>query len=187
MSQGTQHDDGVTFANRRMVTLAIALVVGLAVALAGFISPPAEVGAAGADVSVRSTAAKKKKALAKCNRVKSKKKRATCKSQVRQRFRAPVLVDVRDDYFAPASVTVKSGRRLTWDWGSFNGNSHNVMLDPYASQPKSLTRSDYFRLDTGQNYAIDYRFTRDLKKTGTYNFYCSLHSTVMRMQVKVKR
>jgi len=186
MSQGTQHDDGVTFANRRMVTLAVALVVGLAVVLAGFISPPAEVGAAGADVSVRSTAAKKK-ALAKCNRVKSKKKRATCKSQVRQRFRAPVLVDVRDDYFAPASVTVKSGRRITWDWGSFNGNSHNVMLDPYASQPKSLTRSDYFRLDTGQNYAIDYRFTRDLKKTGTYNFYCSLHSTVMRMQVKVKR
>lgn len=172
---------------RRTRILGAALAVALGLSVIALAVPQSGAGASGAEASVRSAAAKKKKALAKCNRVKAKKKRATCKSQVRQRFRAPVRVDVRDDYFAPASLTVKSGRRITWDWGSFNGNSHNVMLDPLASQPKSLTRSDYFRLDTGQNYAIDYRFTRDLKKTGTYNFYCSLHSTVMRMQVKVKR
>lgn len=171
---------------RRARITGAALAVALGLSLVALAGPQPGAGAASGDPALRSAAAKKK-ALAKCNRVKAKKKRATCKSQVRQRFRAPVPVDVRDDYFAPASLTIKSGRRITWDWGSFNGNSHNVMLDPFASQPKSLTRSDYFRLDTGQNYAINYRFTRDLKKTGTYNFYCSLHSTVMRMQVKVKR
>lgn len=172
---------------RRTRIIGAALAVALGLSLIALAGPQPGVSAASGDPALRSAAAKKKKALAKCNRIKAKKKRATCKSQVRQRFRAPVPVDVRDDYFAPASLTVKSGRRITWDWGSFNGNSHNVMLDPFASQPKSLTKSDYFRLDTGQNYAINYRFTRDLKKTGTYNFYCSLHSTVMKMQVKVTR
>lgn len=160
------------------------LLLGLVVSLAVVAAP--EAAGAGGETAIRSSAGKKK-ALAKCDKVKSKSKRATCRSQVNQRFRAPIPVDVRDDYFSPDSLTVKSGRRITWDWGTFNGNSHNVMLDPYASQPKGLTPADYFRLDTGQNHAINYRFTRDLTKTGTYNFYCSLHSTVMRMQVKVTR
>lgn len=161
------------------------LLLGLVLSLAVVAAP--EAAGAGGDTVPRSSSAAKKKALAKCQKIKSKARRATCRSQVTQRFLAPVRVDVRDDYFAPTFLTVKSGRRITWDWGTTNGNSHNVMLDPYASQPGSLTPADFFRLDTGQNHAINYRFTRDLTKTGSYNFYCSLHSTVMRMQVKVTR
>jgi plastocyanin len=136
--------------------------------------------------AVRNKAAKNK-AVRKCRKIKSKKRRQTCLRQVNQRFRPPVRVDVRDDYFAPARVTVNAGRRIAWDWGTINGNSHNVMLDPISPQPRGLNRSDYFRLDSGRSPAINFRFTRDLTKTGTYNFYCSLHSTVMRMKVNVKR
>lgn len=161
------------------------LLLGLVLSLAAVAAPEAA-GTPG-DTATRSPSAAKKKALAKCSKVKSKSKRATCRSQVNQRFLAPVRVDVRDDYFSPDSLSIKSGRRITWDWGFVNGNSHNVMLDPYASQPKSLTAADFFRLDTGRSPGRDFRFTRDLTKTGTYNFYCSLHSTVMKMQVKVNR
>lgn len=177
---------GNTGSGREARLLGLALSVALGLSLVVLAAPQPGAGASGAEAPVRSAAATKK-ALAKCQKIKSAKGRATCRSQVRQRFLPPFLVDVRDDYFAPESFTIKSGRRITWDWGSFNGNSHNVMLDPSASQPKSLTVADFFRLDSGQNHAIDYRFTRDLKKTGTYNFYCSLHSTVMKMQVKVRR
>ena len=161
------------------------LLLGLVLSLAVVAAP--EAAGAGSETATRSSSAAKKKALAKCQKIKSKARRATCRSQVNQRFLPPVPVDVRDDYFAPTFLTVKSGRRIAWDWGTTNGNPHNVMLDPYASQPKGLTGADFFRLDTGQNHAINYRFTRDLTKTGTYNFYCSLHSTVMRMQVRVTR
>ncbi len=166
-------------------TVVGALLLGLVLSLAVVAAP--EAAGAGDETVPRSSSAAKKKALAKCQKIKSKARRATCRSQVNQRFLASVPVDVRDDYFVPDFLTVKSGRRISWDWGTTNGNSHNVMLDPYASQPRGLTAADYFRLDTGQNHAINYRFTRDLTKTGTYNFYCSLHSTVMRMQVKVTR
>lgn len=149
---------------------------------------PAPVSATGADESAtRATSPAKKKAQAKCKKVKKASARKACLSQVNQRFLAPVVVDVRDPYFSPDSLTVRSGRRIAWDWGSTNGDSHNVMLDPLKPQPKGLTAADFFRLDTRQSYVIDYRFTRDLTKTGEYNFYCSLHSTVMRMKVKVTK
>lgn len=151
---------------------------------------PAPVSAtgAGADKSAtRATSPAKKKAQAKCKKVKKASARKACLSQVNQRFLPPVVVDVRDDYFAPSDFSVRSGRRVTWDWGTSNGNSHNFMLDPLLPQPKGLTRADYFRLDSGQNYAINKKITRDLVKTGEYNFYCSLHSTVMRMKVKVTK
>lgn len=164
---------------------ALMVLVGLVIGVS-FLGSPASPASAG-DPAPRSLSPAKKKALAKCKQIKKASARKTCASQVNQRFLAPKLVDVRDDYFFPNELEIRSGRRISWDWGTTNGNSHNVMLDPYAPQPKGITPADYFRLDTGQNHSIDYRFTRDLTKIGEYNFYCSLHSTVMRMKVKVTR
>lgn len=123
--------------------------------------------------------------MARCKKIRKASARKTCLSQVNQRFLPPFVVDVRDDYFGPSDFSVRSGRRITWDWGTSNGNAHNFMLDPMASQPRGITAADYFRLDSGQSYSIDQKITRDLVKTGEYNFYCSLHSTVMKLKIKV--
>jgi len=189
---------GGIFRPRVLLTIGALTLLGMVVTLAILPQPAPAAGPSAVSAktkavksavkgkAVRNKAAKKK-AVRKCRKIRSKAKRKTCLRQVNQRFRPPVRVDVRDDYFAPARVTVRAGRRIAWDWGTFNGNSHNVMLDPISPQPRGLTRSDYFRLDSGRSPAINFRFTRDLTKTGTYNFYCSLHSTVMRMKVNVKR
>lgn len=166
-------------------TISCLLLLSLAVGIGLFGLSASAI--AGDTTATKASSSAKSKSLAKCKKIRAKQKRKTCLSRVSQRFMAPVRVDVRDDYFVPENVSIRSGRRIVWDWGTINGNSHNVMLDPYALQPKSLTRSDFFRLDSGQNYAINHRFTRDLVKAGEYNFYCSLHSTVMRMKVKVIR
>lgn len=167
----------------RFRVVAVAIFGGCLVALALLIPPPL----AGGEVTEKSASAAKEKALAKCRKFKVKAKREVCLGQVTQRFRPPVMVEVRDPYFSPDFVAIRSGRRIIWDWGTINGDSHNVMLDPYAPQPPGLTEADWFTLDSGRAYTINHRFPARLTKTGTYNFYCSLHSTVMRMKVNVKR
>ena len=160
--------------SRLMTGLALIAMLGMAMVFAFQASGTSEAASA------------KQKALAKCKKIKKAPARKACTNQTKQRFLAPVVVDVRDDYFAPDVLSIRSGRRITWDWGTSNGNAHNFMLDPLATQPKRLTKTDYFRLDSGQSYAINKKITRDLTKTGEYNFYCSLHSTVMKLKVKVK-
>jgi len=179
--------DGV-FRPSTLLAIGALTLLSMAVTLAVLTQPAPAAGPSGVETKAKTVrSAAKTKAVRKCKKIRAKGKRQTCLRQVKQRFRPPVRVDVRDDYFAPANVTVNAGRRIAWDWGTINGNSHNVMLDPISPQPRGLTRTDFFRLDSGRSPAINFRFTRDLTKTGTYNFYCSLHSTVMRMKVNVKR
>ncbi len=92
----------------------------------------------------------------------------------------PKNVKVRDDFFSPTAVKVKSGKKVKWSWGNQNIDSHDVTL---KSGPKGVKKSK-FRSHTA---AIGYTYTKKFKKKGTYNFYCTIHPSVMLMTVEVKK
>jgi plastocyanin len=92
----------------------------------------------------------------------------------------PKIVKVRDDFFTPTKVKVKKGGFVKWSWGDQNINSHNVTL---KHGPKGVKRKK-FRSITG---AIGISFKKQFTVKGKYNFYCTIHPDIMRMQVVVKK
>jgi plastocyanin len=91
-----------------------------------------------------------------------------------------VNVKVRDDYYTPTKVKIKKNNKVKWGWGSTNINSHDVTL---KRGPKGVKKKD-FRSISG---AIGITFKRKFTVPGTYNFYCTLHPTDMKMDVVVKK
>jgi plastocyanin len=91
----------------------------------------------------------------------------------------PKVVKVRDDYFSPTTVTAKPGKTVKWSWGNANTDSHDVTLQ---KGPKGVKRGD-FRSISG---AVGLTFQPNFKKTGTYDFYCTIHPDVMQMKVVIK-
>ena len=109
--------------------------------------------------------------------------------KVNQRFKpkpkpkVAINVGVNDDYFSPSGTTMKKGQAIKWVWNNSNRNAHNVTL---VSGPSGLTAKEKYDLTTPNSPAVGYTFgPKVLNKTGTYDFVCSLHSTVMVMTVKV--
>jgi plastocyanin len=89
---------------------------------------------------------------------------------------APRNVKVGDNFFVragdPPTVKVKKGKRVKWNWAG--SNPHNVTVE---SGPAT------FRSDT----MTSGRFTRKLRKTGTYRIICSIHEAGgMRMTLRVR-
>jgi plastocyanin len=84
-------------------------------------------------------------------------------------------VKVGDNYYlrkgAPPTVTVSKGTRVTWRW--VGDEFHNVTV---SSGPAKF-RSD---LKTSG------RFSRKLRRRGTYKILCSVHSPDMRMTIRVR-
>ncbi len=94
--------------------------------------------------------------------------------------RKPKIVKVRDDYYTPTSVTAKPGKTVKWTWGNVNTDSHDVTL---KKGPKGVKKSK-FRSIAG---AIGITFRPKFEKTGTYNFYCTIHPDIMQMKVVIKK
>jgi plastocyanin len=95
--------------------------------------------------------------------------------------RATPKVTVADDYFAPDSVKVKQGKKVKWVWDELNGNPHNVRLTD--TKPEGVKKND-FKSPTA---TVNQTFAAKFKKTGKYGFKCSIHPTVMKMTVQVKK
>ena len=77
-----------------------------------------------------------------------------------------------DDYrFSPASITVRRNTKVRWVW--VGSASHDVE-----------TRSG--PADFGSEVMTKGSYSRTFKKKGVYRIDCSLHSSVMRMTVRVK-
>lgn len=154
-----------------------------------------------ASASATSVAKKRalKKALKKCRAIKKVNRRKACARQARKRFakkpskpNKPVTpkpgktwrVDVVDDYyvdtFSPDYLEIKSGDLVEWVWSDMNQNPHNVTLE---SAPAGVNRAGY---QTPNSPSRNYRWSRQLKETGTWNFACSLHH-LMKMTVKVEK
>jgi plastocyanin len=89
-------------------------------------------------------------------------------------------VTVADDYYAPTKVTIKKSQYVKWVWNSYNTDSHNVTLN---SGPSGVNRGK-FKSPTG---TIGLHFKKQFTKPGTYKFLCTLHRTVMKMTVVVKK
>jgi plastocyanin len=92
----------------------------------------------------------------------------------------PKLVQVRDYYYAPEVVTVRKGGRVRWSWGTGPTDAHDVVL---YKGPRGVTKGR-FRSEVA---SAPFTFARTFKRPGTYKFWCSLHPTQMRMQVRVRR
>jgi plastocyanin len=95
--------------------------------------------------------------------------------------RATPKVTVADDFFAPDFVKVKKGKKVKWVWDDLNSNPHNVTLT--SPKPKGVKKKD-FKSRTG---AVNIDFAPKFKKPGKYGFVCTIHRTVMKMTVQVKK
>ena len=89
-------------------------------------------------------------------------------------------VKVVDDLFLPADVKVKQNTKVKFKWSPDNGNQHNVTL---AKGPAGVRKKDF----TSGTGAVGIRFNPVFEKRGSYDFLCTLHATVMKMKVTVKR
>jgi plastocyanin len=94
--------------------------------------------------------------------------------------RKTVHVTVADDYFSPTAVKIRKGSKVSYDWSDANVDSHNVKLQ---KGPKGVEKGD-FKSATG---AIGIRFVPKFKVVGKYSFVCTLHRSVMQMDVTVKK
>ena len=98
-----------------------------------------------------------------------------------QAQRATPKVTVADDFFAPDFVKVKKGQKVNYVWDELNTNPHNVTLG--STKPKGVKKGD-FKSRTG---AINLDFKPKFRKAGKYGFVCTIHRTVMKMTVQVKK
>jgi plastocyanin len=89
-------------------------------------------------------------------------------------------VTVADDYYSPTAVKIKKGSKVSYDWSDANVDSHNVKL---TKGPKKIDKKD-FKSATG---AIGISFAPKFKVPGKYHFVCTLHRSVMQMDVTVKK
>jgi plastocyanin len=174
---------------------AVALAMGAAGAAPTPATATSTTGAASASGLTAKQNKAKKKPLKKCYKVKNKAKRKKCVKKVNKKYKkisksqvkpkVAIKVGVNDDYFSPSGTTMKKGQAIKWVWNNANRNAHNVSL---VSGPAGLTKQEKYDLTTPNSPAVGYTFgPKVLNKTGTYNFVCSLHSTVMYMSVKVTK
>jgi plastocyanin len=98
-----------------------------------------------------------------------------------QRLAPPKIVAVADDYFAPVKLNIYKGKRVRWKWDELNTNSHNVSLTKV--HPRGVKRGNFKSISgtSGIN------FVRKFTVPGKYGFVCTLHATVMRMNITVRR
>lgn len=165
-------------------------IVALALGAASVAPSPISAAGTGATISALTPAQQKAKkaALKKCYKIKNKAKRKACIKRVNKKYAPPksrlaATVGVHDDYFSVSNVTMKKGESIKWVWDNSNRNAHNVTL---VNGPSNLTATEKYQLSTPNSPAVQYTFgPKVLNKTGDYNFVCSLHSTVMIMNVKV--
>lgn len=95
----------------------------------------------------------------------------------------PKIVKVCGYYFTPVTVRVHKGGKVRWKWANCGTpDNHDVVL---KKGPKGVQKSK-FRSQIAAAPS-SYTFTKRFKKTGRYNFMCSLHPTQMQMTVRVHR
>lgn len=83
---------------------------------------------------------------------------------------ATKIVKVEDFRFDPASVRVRAGTTVKWVWAGRANHDVEVTRGPADFHSRVMTKGSYSK-----------RFTR----RGTYRIDCSIHSSVMRMTVRV--
>jgi plastocyanin len=94
----------------------------------------------------------------------------------------PTIVTVNDFYFGPDAVTIKKGQTVKWVWSATNTYPHDVHL---KQGPKGLKeRSTYSTRTTAVTNA---RFKKTFERPGTYRYICTIHPTLMKLTLTVKK
>ena len=96
-----------------------------------------------------------------------------------------------DDYFSPDELKIKKDTKVKFKWDKSNLNTHNVT---FKKGPKGVKKSKKPCAE-GQDHQVQrlgHRLDRDqlradLQQEGHYSFVCTIHPTVMKMKVKVKK
>lgn len=94
----------------------------------------------------------------------------------------PAIVTVNDFFFGPDAVTIKAGRAVKWVWSEANVYPHDVHL---KQGPKRLKeRSTY---STRTSAVSGASFKKTFERPGTYRYICTIHPTLMKLTLTVKR
>jgi plastocyanin len=94
----------------------------------------------------------------------------------------PKVVTVADFYFGPSAVTIKKGGTVKWVWASTNVEPHDVHL---KKGPKGLKQKGTYSTKT--TAVTNATFKHAFPTPGTYQFICTIHPTLMKMTVTVKK
>ncbi|MGN6256070.1 MAG: cupredoxin domain-containing protein [Solirubrobacterales bacterium] len=94
----------------------------------------------------------------------------------------PTIVTVNDFFFGPDTVTIKAGRTVKWVWSEANTYPHDVHLKQGPQRLKE--RSTY---STHTTAVTDASFKKKFERPGTYRYICTIHPTLMKLTVTVKK
>lgn len=89
-------------------------------------------------------------------------------------------VKVGDDFYSPSKLDLKSGADVKFKWLSGNENKHNVTL---TKGPSGIDKKQY----TSKTDKTGVNFSPSFKKSGNYDFLCTIHPEDMRLKVDVKK
>ena|SRR2546423_424396 len=93
-------------------------------------------------------------------------------SQVLPSAAASRTVKIKDDFYSPNRLTVSKGTTITWKWVGMD--PHNVTL---IKGPRGVRHTHSTTKTSG-------RYSRTLKKAGSYTFECTIHSFTMKVVVR---
>lgn len=94
----------------------------------------------------------------------------------------PAIVTVNDFYFGPDAVAIKAGRTVKWVWSEANTYPHDVHL---KQGPKRLKeRASYSTRTTAVTGAT---FKKTFERPGTYHYICTIHPTLMKLTITVRK
>ncbi len=104
-------------------------------------------------------------------------------------------VKVADDYFAPTKLKIKRNTKVKFKWDASNTDSHNVVL---KKGPKGVKKGcktkgkDAYsplisKCNKSATGATGIKFKKKFDVKGKYHFICTIHPTVMQIDIKVKK
>jgi plastocyanin len=100
-------------------------------------------------------------------------------------------VKVVDDYFSPSKITVKKDTKVSFKWDKNNLNTHNVTLKKgpkgVKKSKKPCAKGKITKCNVSASGSIGINFAPKFNKKGTYKFICTIHPTVMKVTVNVKK
>ncbi|HET8565826.1 MAG TPA: plastocyanin/azurin family copper-binding protein [Solirubrobacterales bacterium] len=106
---------------------------------------------------------------------------AAAAAQAPQRTK-PAVVTVNDFFFGPDSLTIHKGKTVKWVWSESNAYPHDVHL---KQGPQNLKeRSTYSTRTTAVTDAV---FKKRFERPGTYRYICTIHPTLMKLTLTVRR
>ncbi|MFN8111801.1 MAG: plastocyanin/azurin family copper-binding protein [Solirubrobacterales bacterium] len=100
-------------------------------------------------------------------------------------------VKVEDDFFSPTKLTVKQDTKVAFKWQKDNLNTHNVTMTKgpkgVKKTKKPCAKGDVTKCNKSASGSIGINFAPTFNKKGSYTFVCTIHPTVMKINVKVTK